>query len=112
MQLAPDLAAKKILTEYAGTSVNGMTFKGRADRLGWTRGSVCDGGGITTYFKSFPAAGVDVFLGLEGMYIGIDMSSEIKLQNAFFVRAGSVKTGSYIYDEPARRERRSRAPLR
>ena len=100
VQLAPEHAAKKSLSDYAGTSINGMTFKGRADRLGWTRGSVCDGGGITTYTKSFPAAGVDVFLGLDGMYIGIDMSSEIKLEEAFFVRSGSVKTGSYTYDEP------------
>jgi len=100
VQLAPDHANTKSLTNYSGTSLNGMTFKGRADRLGWARGSVCDGGGITTYFKSFPAAGVDVFLGLDDMYIGIDMSAEIKLQDAFFVRTGNVKTGSYTYDEP------------
>ncbi len=100
VQLAPEHAGKKCLADHAGTSINGMTFKGRADRLGWTRGSVCDGGGITTYTKSFPAAGVDVFLGLDGMYIGIDMSTEIKLEEAFFVRSGSVKTGSYTYDEP------------
>ena len=43
---------------------------------------------------------MDVFLGLDGMYIGIDMSTEIKLEEAFFVRSGSVKTGSYTYDEP------------
>ena len=101
VQLAPEHAAKKSLSDYVGTSINGITFKGRADRLGWTRGSVVDGGGISTYTKSFPAAGVDVFLGLEGMYIGIDMSTEIKLEHAFFVRSGSVKTGSYTYDEPA-----------
>ena len=100
VHLAPDRAGKKSLSEYAGTSINGMTFKGRADRLGWTRGSVVDGGGISTYTKSFPAAGVDVFLGLDGMYVGIDTSTEIKLQDAFFVRSGSVKTGSYTYDEP------------
>ena len=100
VQLAPDATDKTRLSEYAGASINGMTFKGRADRLGWTRGSVVDGGGISTYTKSFPAAGVDVFLGLDGMYVGIDMSSEIKLQDAFFVRSGSVKTGSYTYDEP------------
>lgn len=100
VHLAPEHAGKKSLADYAGTSMNGMTFKGRADRLGWTRGSVCDGGGITTYTKSFPAAGVDVFLGLDGMHIGIDMSTDIKLEKACFVRSGSVKTGSYTYDEP------------
>jgi hypothetical protein len=100
VQLELDRAGNKFLKEYAATSLNGLTFKGRVDRLGWTRGSVCDAGTITTYFKSFPAAQVDAFLGLDGMYIGIDMSTEISLGNVFFVRAGSVKTGSYTYDEP------------
>jgi hypothetical protein len=35
------------------------------------------------------------------MYIGIDMYSDIKLQDAFFVRTGTVKVGSYTYDEPS-----------
>ena len=78
-----------------------MTFKGRADRLGWARGSVCDGGGITTYTKSFPAAGVDVFLGARRhVHRHRHDLAEIKLEDAFFVRTGSVKTGSYTYDEP------------
>jgi hypothetical protein len=99
--LPADRAEQKVLKDFEGASVNAMTFKGRAERLGWSRGSVCDGGGITSYFKTFPAAGVDVFLGLEGMYIGIDMYSDIKLDDAMFVRSGSVKTGSYVYDEPS-----------
>ena len=78
-----------------------MTFKGRAEKRGWNRGSVCDAGGITSYYKIFPAAGVDVFLSLEDMYIGIDMYSDIKLGQACFVKHGSVKIGSYTYDEPA-----------
>ncbi len=84
----------------AGTQLNGLTFKGRAERLGWRRGSVCDAGMITAYVKSFPSAGVDAFLGLEGMYVGIDMYSDIKLGEAFFVHSGSVKIGIYVYDEP------------
>jgi len=61
---------------------------------------VCDGAAITTYWKSFHSAGTDAFLALNGMYIGIDMYTDIKLGEAFFVRSGSVKVGSYIYDEP------------
>ena len=86
--------------EIAGTNVNGMTFKGRADRLAWTRGSVCDGGSITAYYKSFPGAEVDAFLRLDGLSMGIEMYDEIELEEAFFVPSGSVKTGSYLYDEP------------
>ncbi len=84
-----------------GTSLNALTFKGRAERLGWHRGSVCDGGGITSYWKSFPAAGADAFLGLDGMYMGIDMNASIELGTLRFVRGGSVAVGSYTYDDPA-----------
>jgi len=85
----------------AGTKLNGMTFKGRAERLGWTRGSVCDAGCINYYLKTFPAAGVDVFVSTEGMFVGMDMYSEIELDKVFFVRHGSVEIASYTYDEPA-----------
>lgn len=97
----PDQRTTKFHTALVGTSINGMTFKGRAEKRGWTRGSVCDAGGITAYVKTFPAANVDVFLILDGMYVGIDMYTDITLDRAFFVRHGSVKTGSYVYDEPA-----------
>ncbi len=84
----------------SGTELNAMTFKGRAERLGWTRGSVCDAGGIDHYLKRFPTAGVDAFVGVEGMFIGIDMYSDITLGDIFFVKHGSVEIGSYIYDAP------------
>jgi hypothetical protein len=97
----PDQRGQKVYGDLAGTGINAMTFRGRAEKLGWHRGSVCDGGGVTSYVKSFPLAGVDVFVELEGLYIGIGMEEEIKLQNIYFVRSGSVKTGGYTYDEPS-----------
>jgi hypothetical protein len=96
----PEQAGQRMHRDLRGTSINGMTFKGRAERLGWYRGSVCDGGGITSYFKSFPASGADVFLGLEDFYVGIDVDSSIKLGEVCFVKHGEVKVGSYTYDEP------------
>jgi hypothetical protein len=90
----------KFGSDIAETELNAMTFKGRAERLGWARGSVCDGGGINHYVKSFPAAGVDVFVETEGMYVGIDMYSNIKLGKIFFAKHASVQIGSYLYDEP------------
>ncbi len=96
----PNQAAQKFGKDLAGTELNAMTFKGRAERLGWARGSVCDAGGINYYRKTFPNAGVEVFLGLEGMFVGVDMYSDVTLGDWFFVRSGSVKIGSYEYDEP------------
>jgi hypothetical protein len=87
-------------SEVADTDLNAMTFKGRAERLGWARGSVCDAGGINHYMKTFPGAGVDVFVETDGMYIGIDMYTDIKLGKVFFVKHASVQVGSYVYDEP------------
>jgi len=96
----PEQQKTKFGTEVAETELNAMTFKGRAERLGWTRGSVCDAGCINYYVKTFPGAGVDVFVETEGMYVGIDMYTDIKLGKNFFVKHGSVQIGSYIYDEP------------
>jgi hypothetical protein len=91
---------KRVYTAIKGTSLNAFTFKGRAERLGWHRGSVVDGGGIDSYMKSFPAAGVDVILNVDGMFIGIGLEDSVTLEQAMFVRGGSVKVGSYTYDEP------------
>ena len=82
------------------TKLNAMTFKGRAERLGWSRGSVCDSGYVGYYYKTFPGAGVDCFVETDEMYVGIDMYSDITLGRTFFVRHGSVRIGSYVYDEP------------
>jgi len=100
----PEMAKQRVYNAVTGTSLNAMTFKGRAEKLGWYRGSVVDGGAIISYFKSFPAAGCDVFLGIEDFYMGIDMYSEMKLGDVFFTRHGTVKVGSYTYDEPGNTE--------
>jgi hypothetical protein len=36
------MSAKKFVTRHRGTSLNALTFKNRAERLGRKRGSVCD----------------------------------------------------------------------
>lgn len=101
VRVKPEEEKVKIWKELNGTNLNAMTFRGRAERINWARGSVCDGGGVTSYYKSFPRAGVDVFLGVDGMYIGIGMDEEVKLTDVTFVKGGSVKIGTYEYDEPS-----------
>ncbi len=98
---ADEEKAVKISSKYKDTELNGMTFKGRAERLGWQRGSVVDAGGISSYRKSFPGAGADAILDLEGMYVGMDMYSNVTLGRFCFVKSGSVSAGSYVYDEPS-----------
>ena len=97
-----DQRALKIFHDFENIELNAMTFRGRAEKRGWVRGSVVDAGAVPYYYKPFPAAGVDVFLYVEGMYIGIDTDSSITLRTFYFVRHGSVEVGSYTYDEPSK----------
>lgn len=101
VRLAPDQEHTRVSSEFDRIELNAMTFRGRAERLGWSRGSVVDAGGVNYYYKQFPAAGVDVFIALEGMYVGIDMYSDITLGDVVFVKHRSVEIGSYTYDEPS-----------
>ena len=101
VRLAPGQEQTRVSSEFDKIELNAMTFRGRAERLGWSRGSVVDAGGVNYYYKQFPAAGVDVFIALEGMYVGIDMYSDITLGDVVFVKHRSVEIGSYTYDEPS-----------
>ena len=94
-------AATKFGMSVHGTSLNAMTFRGRAEKLGWVRGSVCDAGCVGAYRKVYSGAGVEAYLRLDGMYVGISRDDSITLQEMYFVKAGSVEVGSYVYDEPA-----------
>ena len=95
-------AETKFGAQVNGTDLNALTFRSRAEKLGWSRGSVRDAGGVSAYRKIYSGAGVEAFLLLEGMYMGIGMDQTIQLGDIFFVKAGSVQIGSYIYDEPSK----------
>jgi hypothetical protein len=96
-----DETETKISARFRDTSLNGMTFRGRAEKLGWTRGSVLDGGNVDAYRKPFPAAGVEAFLSLDGLYMGIGREESITLHDLCFVRGGTVQIGSYTFDRPS-----------
>jgi Leucine-rich repeat (LRR) protein len=80
----------------------GSTFKGRAERRGWRRGSVIDSGEVSAYRKIFPHDKVEVFIATDGLNVqsGFDDGADVTLKDMFFVRPGAVVTGSYTYDEP------------
>jgi hypothetical protein len=99
-RLEPLHANRRELAVAQGKELGAGTFRSRAERRGWQRGSVVDAGGVAGYFKSFPGAGVEVTIETEGLYIGIDPMETVTLGVARFVRADSVKRGSYVYDDP------------
>lgn len=97
---APEELQTKMFLHFDQVELNAMTFRGRAEKRGWLRGSVVDAGGIWYYYKPFHTADVDVFLVVDGMYIGVDMYSSMTMGRFYFVRHSSVRIGSYTYDEP------------
>ncbi len=100
--LRPDPAHhnRREIQEPRGRTLAAATFRGRAEKRGWQRGSVADAGGVSSYWKEFPGCGLEVVLPIDGMFVGLDPQSPVTLDAACFVRAGSVQRGSYVYDDP------------
>jgi Domain of unknown function (DUF4132) len=92
---------RKSINLTESKTLSAGTFRSRAEKRGWTRGSVVDAGGISSYYKLYPGAGVEVNLPTNGLYIGCDPMDSITLSAAYFVTAGTVERGSYMYNEPA-----------
>ncbi len=91
----------RISTTYRNIEVNGMSIRGRLDRLGWQRGPVGDGGMIVHFRKHF-LGGVDAIVELDGMPIlGLDAHTTITLGRFYFCRAGAVGHEGSAYDAPS-----------
>lgn len=91
---------RKEISFTKGKTVSYGTFRSRMERLGWIRGSVIDAGGISSYYKDFPGAGVEIFLYLEECWVGMDPMDTVRLECALFAKGETIKRGSYEYDEP------------
>jgi len=100
-RLDPQHGNRKEIGVANKVSLSFGTFRSRAEKRGWQRGSIVDGGGISSYCKVFPGAGVEVYLATEDIYIGFDPMDAMTLGVAYFAKAGSVEVGSYTYDEPS-----------
>ncbi len=90
----------KIYKKFAGIEYNGYSFVGKMDKLGWNRGSVADGGSITSYFKDFAWLGVTAIIEQTGVLSVGYYEENAELGNLYFVKSKSIKFGSYVYDEP------------
>jgi hypothetical protein len=86
--------------EFENKELEGLTFKSRAERLGWRRGSVVDSGAVSAYRKVFERHQIEAFIGTANLGVTSFDGGEVTLEELFFVKAGSVVTGSYTYDEP------------
>lgn len=105
-RLEPNLHNRRLLSLTEGREISYGTFRSRAEKRGWGRGSVVDAGGISSYYKLFPGAGVEVSLETGDMYVGMDPMETLTLGPARFCTAGSIQRGSYVYDEPTENDPR------
>ena len=91
----------RISMTYRNIEVNGMSIRGRLDRLGWQRGPVGDGGMIVHFRKHF-LGGVDAIMELDGMPIlGLDAQTTVTMGRFYFCRADTVGHGESAYDAPS-----------
>jgi Domain of unknown function (DUF4132)/HEAT repeats len=92
----------KMSDEFSGVPFGGYGFISRMDKTGWSRGSVVDGGGISSYYKEFTEVGlVAIVMQTGGLSVGYyDVNAEIG--NLMFVKKSGVRFGSYMYDEPSK----------
>jgi hypothetical protein len=96
----PLLANRREIAITRDKKLSAGTFRSRAEKRGWFRGSVVDAGGISSFVKAYPLAGVEVILPTENFWVGFDPMQEIDLSAAYFVKSETVQRGSYTYDEP------------
>ena len=82
---------------FGGVVLNGLSLSGKLLGQGWFRGSVQDAGVYYDFYREDGPVGVE--LNFSGMWVGGE-DEEVEVQDVQFYRAGSVKRGSYVYDEP------------
>ncbi len=84
------------LTRFGGKVLNCLSLSGKLQNQGWYRGSVQDAGGYYSFYREDGDTGVE--LEFSGAFVG-DENEEVTVYSAKFYRAGTVRRGSYVYDE-------------
>jgi hypothetical protein len=90
----------KLSTEFNYVQYGGYSFVGKMEKLGWSRGSVVDGGGIASYYKDFSELGVTAIIMQVGVLSVGYYDENAELGDLMFVKNKTVSFGSYNYDEP------------
>ncbi|HHK5536493.1 TPA: DUF4132 domain-containing protein [Bacillus mobilis] len=90
---------KVTVERFGGILLNGRSLFGKMTKLGWVRGSVQDGGVYYTFYKEDTRTGLGAQLSFSGAPIGYEDEEDICVYDIEFYRSGTVKRGSYEYDE-------------
>ncbi len=84
------------LSRFGGKILNCLSLSGKLLGMGWYRGSVQDAGGYYEFYREDNEVGVE--LQFSGTFVGGE-NDEVTVYGAIFYKAGTVKRGSYVYDE-------------
>jgi len=98
--VAQNYLEKTMDYQYHNFKINGNHFRSRATKKGWKRGAVVDSGEISSYQKIYPSLNIQAILVTSNLNIQSYDDGDANLHEFYFVRLGSVKQGSYTYDEP------------
>ena len=98
--LSDDNKEKTFDHSYASRNVPNGDFKYRAAKLGWRRGSILDGGEVSSYKKSIPVHNLEAFIMLKGVNVQNLVSEGESIERLFFVPLDSVHTGTDTINEP------------
>lgn len=89
---------QRSLERFGGCVVNDLSLGGKLMGAGWYRGSTQDGGGFYTFYREDPELSLGVELHFSGSYVA-GSNEDVTVYEARFYQAGTIKRGSYMYDE-------------
>ncbi|MBD5134668.1 MAG: DUF4132 domain-containing protein [Lachnospiraceae bacterium] len=99
------------LNRFHGRTISGMALLGRLEKLGWYKGSIQDAGWYDTFYRedvvrrikkddgTVQLIGNAAELHFSGMGVGYYDDEEVTVENIRFYTPGTIKRGSYEYDE-------------
>ena len=91
-------AGEKVLEDFGGKKLNGLSLSGKLLGQGWYRGSVQDGGVFYCFYREDPTVGMGAELRFSGSAVGFDDGDPVTVYDAVFY-TGSINRGSYVYDK-------------
>ena len=91
--LPDEQAAAKVVDEFEGHLVEAFALRGRAGKLGYTRGQSEDGGWFYTYGKRFPTLGISALVEFTGNGLP-EENRTVALKSLSFQRHGPEGVGS------------------
>ena len=85
VRVTAEQRACKMYEQLKGAKLNALSFRGKAERSGWTRGPVGDGAMVASYRKQFAALGLDAFVTIDGLPAYADPTAEVTIGSILFL---------------------------